>query len=87
MAVRSDETFMFDRAAETMARGDLAALQLRRLQQRSRAPMQVPHFRTRLDAPGVRRTISARRIARFRSRSKLICATITPSACSRAAGG
>jgi len=31
--VRDDDTFMFDRAAETMARDELAALQLRRLQQ------------------------------------------------------
>jgi phenylacetate-CoA ligase len=55
MAVRSDETFMFDRAAETMARGDLAALQLRRLQQTiARAYAKVSHFRTKLDAAGAR---------------------------------
>jgi phenylacetate-CoA ligase len=53
--VRSDETFMFDRAAETITRGDLAALQLRRLQQTIvRAYAKVPHVRTRLDAAGVR---------------------------------
>ena len=46
---------MFDRAAETMARGDLAALQLRRLQQTiARAYAKVPHFRTKLDAAGAR---------------------------------
>src|SRR3954469_21487204 len=53
--VRDDGTFMFDRAAETMARGDLAALQLGRLQQTiARAYAKVPNFRTRLDAAGVR---------------------------------
>ena len=52
--VRDDGTFMFDRAAETMARGELAALQLRRLQQTvERAHARVPHFRRKLDAAGV----------------------------------
>jgi phenylacetate-CoA ligase len=51
----SGEGFMFDRAAETMARGDLAALQLRRLQQTvERAYAKVPHVRKKLDAAGVR---------------------------------
>jgi len=53
--VRDDGTFMFDRAAETMARGDLAALQLRRLQQTiARAHAKVPHYRRKLDGAGVR---------------------------------
>ena len=48
--VRDDGTFMFDRAAETMAHGDLAALQLRRLQQTiARAHAKVPHYRRKLD--------------------------------------
>src|SRR3954468_24332786 len=52
--VRADETFMFDRAAETMARGDLAALQLRRLQQTiTRAHAKVPHYRRKLAGAGV----------------------------------
>ena len=46
---------MFDRAAETMARGDLAALQLRRLQQTvARAYAKVPHVRQKLDTAGVK---------------------------------
>ena len=53
--VRDDETFMFDRAAETMARAELAALQLRRLQRTiARAYGKVPPFRRKLDAAGVR---------------------------------
>src|SRR6185312_16222407 len=53
--VRDDGTFMFDRAAETMAREDLAALQLRRLQQTvARAHAKVPHYRRKLDSAGVR---------------------------------
>src|SRR3954451_22119538 len=53
--VRDDGTFMFDRAAETMARGDLAALQLRRLQQTiARAYAKVPHYSRKLDSAGVR---------------------------------
>src|SRR3954463_12654935 len=66
--VRNDGTFMFDRAAETMARGDLAALQLGRLQQTvARAHAKVPHYRRKLDGAGVRpddlRTLAD--IARF----------------------
>src|SRR6478752_1794411 len=53
--VRDDGTFMFDRAAETMARGDLAALHLRRLQQTiARAHAKVPHYRRKLGGAGVR---------------------------------
>ena len=49
------ETFMFDRAAETMARSDLAALQLKRLQQTvERAYAAVPPVRRKLDAAGVK---------------------------------
>jgi len=49
------ESFMFDRAAETMARADLDALQLRRLQQTvERAYAKVPPVRKKLDAAGVR---------------------------------
>src|SRR5215475_10394009 len=54
-ALRNDETFMFDRAGETMARDELEALQLRRLKQTiARAYAQVPPFRRKLDAAGVR---------------------------------
>src|SRR5712691_6555418 len=54
-AVRRNETFMFDRAAETMARDELAALQLHRLKQTiERAYAKVPHVRRKLDAAGVR---------------------------------
>src|SRR5262244_3410935 len=54
-ALRDDETFMFDRAAETMARDELDALQLRRLKQTiARAYTKVPPFRHKLDAAGVR---------------------------------
>jgi phenylacetate-CoA ligase len=55
MTVRTDDAFMFDRAAETMARGDLQALQLARLQQAvERAYARVPPVRNKLDAAGVR---------------------------------
>jgi phenylacetate-CoA ligase len=57
MAAASSEsgTFMFDRAAETMPRGELAALQLERLQQTvERAYARVPHVRRKLDAAGVK---------------------------------
>jgi len=48
------ETFMFDRAAETMPRADLAALQLKRLRETiERAYAKVPHVRAKLDAAGV----------------------------------
>jgi phenylacetate-CoA ligase len=54
-AVRRSERFMFDRAAETMARDELAALQLERLQAIvARAYAKVPHVRNKLDAAGVR---------------------------------
>src|SRR5262249_23632021 len=46
---------MFDRAAETMPRGDLAALQLRRLQETvARAYAKVPHVRRKLDTAGAK---------------------------------
>ena len=52
---RRDESYMFDRAAETMARGELEALQLRRLQAMvSRAYAKVPYMRQKLDAAGVK---------------------------------
>jgi phenylacetate-CoA ligase len=54
-AVRSEDVFMFDRAAETMPRAELAALQLRRLQQTAaRAYAKVPHVRAKFDAAGVK---------------------------------
>src|SRR6266567_613066 len=52
---KDDETFMFDRAAETMARDELEALQLHRLKQTiARAYAKVSPFRRKLDAAGVR---------------------------------
>ena len=49
-ARRNEETFMFDRAAETMARDDLEALQLHRLKQTiTRAYAKVPPFRRKLE--------------------------------------
>jgi len=54
-AVRNDDVFMFDRAAETMPRGELAALQLQRLQQTAaRAYAKVPHVRAKFDAAWVK---------------------------------
>src|SRR5258707_7662771 len=54
-ARRTEETFMFDRASETMARDELDALQLHHLKQTiARAYAQVPPFRRKLDAAGVR---------------------------------
>jgi phenylacetate-CoA ligase len=51
---RRNESFMFDRAAETMARDELAALQLHRLKQTvARAYAEVPPVRAKLDAAGV----------------------------------
>src|SRR5262249_41418930 len=45
---------MFDRAAETMPRGELAALQLSRLRQMlQRTYASVPHVRAKFDAAGV----------------------------------
>src|SRR6266849_4111570 len=54
-ARRNEETFMFDRAAETMARDELETLQLHRLPQTvERAHAKVPHVRGKLDAAGVK---------------------------------
>jgi phenylacetate-CoA ligase len=54
-ADRRNESFMFHRAAETMARDELEALQLYRLKQTvARAYATVPHVRQKLDAAGVR---------------------------------
>ena len=48
------QLFMFDRGAETMPRGDLAALQRRRLKKSlTHAYERVPHFRRTFDAAGV----------------------------------
>jgi phenylacetate-CoA ligase len=50
-----DALYMFDRAAETMPRAELEALQLARLQQTvAYACAKVPHVRQRLDAAGVK---------------------------------
>jgi phenylacetate-CoA ligase len=55
MSLHDSDVFMFDRAAETIPRGELAALQLRRLQQTvERAYAKVPHVRGKLDAAGVK---------------------------------
>ena len=55
MAARGNDAFMFDRAAETMARGDLEALQLARLRQTvERAYAKVPAVRQKLEAAGAR---------------------------------
>src|SRR5256714_4550852 len=67
-AMRSEEACMFDRAAETMARDELEALQPPRLKQTiARAYAKVPPFRRKLDAAGVKpedlRTLAD--IARF----------------------
>jgi phenylacetate-CoA ligase len=54
-AVRSNDVFMFDRAAETMPRDELGRLQLARLQQTAaRAYARVPHVRAKFDAAGVK---------------------------------
>ncbi len=54
MPVQTTPTFMFDRDAETMSRGDLAALQLRRLKASlAHAYERVPHFRCKFDEAGV----------------------------------
>jgi phenylacetate-CoA ligase len=53
-ALRKDDVLMLDRAAETMPRDDLSALQLRRLKETvTRAYNKVPHVRAKLDAAGV----------------------------------
>src|SRR6476661_9847166 len=66
--MRSEEAFIFDRPAETMARDELEALQLARLKQTiARAYAKVLPFRRKLDAAGVKpenlRTLAD--IARF----------------------
>jgi phenylacetate-CoA ligase len=66
--MRAEESCMFDRAAETMARDELEALQLARLKQTvSRAYAKVTPFRRKLDGAGVKpedlRTLAD--IARF----------------------
>jgi phenylacetate-CoA ligase len=54
-AASSAEVFMFDRHAETMPREVLAALQTRRLKVTlERAYANVPHYRRKFDAAGVR---------------------------------
>ena len=54
-SVMRSETFMFDRAAETMPRGELEALQLDRLKAMiARAYAKVGPFRRKLDAAGVK---------------------------------
>src|SRR5262245_17004876 len=54
-AGRNEEPFMVDRAAETMAREELEALQLHRLKQTvARAYAKVAPFRRKLDAAGVK---------------------------------
>jgi phenylacetate-CoA ligase len=51
---RAGDGFMFDRAAETTPRDELAGLQLSRLQQTvERAYAKVPHVRRKLDAAGI----------------------------------
>jgi len=53
--VRASDAFMFDRAAETMPRQDLAKLQASRLKRAlDYAYTNVPHYRKKFDAAGVR---------------------------------
>jgi phenylacetate-CoA ligase len=53
--LRERDAFMFDRAAETMPRGELTALQLHRLRHTvERAYARVAHVRDKLDAAGVK---------------------------------
>lgn len=53
-AFRNDEGTMFDRAAETMPRADIAALQLGRLKDTlARTYAKVPHVRQKFEAAGV----------------------------------
>lgn len=50
-----DQVFMFDRAAETMPRGDLAALQLTKLKDTlAKAYEKVPHYKRAFDAAGIK---------------------------------
>jgi phenylacetate-CoA ligase len=52
---RGDKVFMFDRAAETMPRKALTDLQTRRLQETlQRAYANVPHYKKKFDAAGVK---------------------------------
>jgi len=54
-SLHDTDAFMFDRAAETMPRGELAALQLQRLRATvERAYAKVPHVRSKLDDAGVK---------------------------------
>jgi phenylacetate-CoA ligase len=54
MASASADNFMFDRAAETMARAELEALQAKRLKETlARAYAKVAHVRAKFDAAGV----------------------------------
>jgi phenylacetate-CoA ligase len=53
-APEESQTFMFDRDAETMPRGNLAALQFRRLKKSlAHAYQNVPHMRRKFEAAGV----------------------------------
>src|SRR5438876_12097394 len=53
-AAHENDVFMLHRAAETVPRGELAALQLHRLKQSvEHAYGKVPHVRRKLDAAGV----------------------------------
>ena len=55
MSQQPSPALMFDRAAETMPRAELAALQLARLQQTlERAYAKVPYVRAKFDAAGVK---------------------------------
>jgi phenylacetate-CoA ligase len=55
MPALEPQLFMFDRAAETMPRGDLVALQLHRLKASlEHAYERVPHFRRKFNAAGVK---------------------------------
>ncbi len=54
-ATKSSETFMFDSEVETMSREALTALQIARLKRTlERAYANVPHYRKKFDAAGVR---------------------------------
>jgi phenylacetate-CoA ligase len=54
-AVAESPIYMFDRAAETMPRRELQALQLQRLKNTvERAYHKVPHYKKKLDAAGVK---------------------------------
>jgi phenylacetate-CoA ligase len=67
-ALRNPEVFMFDRAAETMPRDALAALQLSRLKRAlEHAYANVPHYRRAFEEAGVKpeSLVSLSDIARF----------------------